>query len=60
MHLKKGVLFIHNTDFDHIMGWYDADDQLTPPAELFRKALDIEMGMHGIDGMSFRKIVWKR
>lgn len=58
MKIENETLYINKTDLDHIL---DIDiferDKSTPPSELFLEGLEIELGLSGLEGETFNKIV---
>lgn len=54
MKVKNGILFIHSSDFDHIIdrGFeeYGLENGAVSPFERFKKGLKAEINSHGIHG----------
>jgi len=55
MFIKNKVLYINNSDFDHIMGWSDNKC----PSEAFIEELKIELMISGLEDKEeeFEKII---
>ena len=61
MKIENETLHINKTDLDHILGYLEGLELFKePPSGLFLEGLEIELGLSGLEGEIFNKIVIKK